>query len=310
MNKNESLPLVSIRCLVYNHEPYLRDCLNGFIMQKTDFPFEAVIHDDCSTDHSANIIREYAEKYPDIIKPIYESANLYSKHDGSLGRCVNAACTGKYVALCEGDDYWTDPLKLQKQVSFLESHPDYSMCCASAYADDGKTRKIIGTPKDVDLTTHELIVRGGAFIPTLSIVYLREAMEGYEDFHGKISVGDYPTQIYCGIKGMVRFLHDIVGTYRISSTGSWTERTFGDHNKAKQFYISEIEWFQHADAFTKRKYHRSFQYVIGKDLYSLYELDHSFSKQLRRNHNVFYYAFRHLSLRRILGLLANVYFKR
>lgn len=118
--------MVSIKCLVYNHEPYLRDCLNGFIMQNTSFKFEAIVHDDASTDGSTAIIREYAAKYPDIIKPIYEKENQYSKHDGSLSKIMNAECQGKYIAMCEGDDYWTDPLKLQKQVDFLEEHKDYS----------------------------------------------------------------------------------------------------------------------------------------------------------------------------------------
>lgn len=116
--------LVAIKCLVFNHEPYLRDCLEGFAMQQTDFQFVAIVHDDASTDHSADIIREYAAKYPDIILPIYETENQYSKQDGSLGRIMNAAidATGaKYIALCEGDDYWTDPHKLQKQVDILES---------------------------------------------------------------------------------------------------------------------------------------------------------------------------------------------
>ena len=122
---------VAIDCLVYNHEPYLRDCLEGFVMQQTDFPFVAIVHDDASTDHSAEIIREYAAKYPDIIHPIYETENQWRKADGSLTKIMDAAidATGaKYVAICEGDDYWTDPLKLQKQVDFLEEHSDYSMC--------------------------------------------------------------------------------------------------------------------------------------------------------------------------------------
>ena len=124
-------PLVSIRCTVYNHEPFLRQCLDGFVMQETSFPFEAIVHDDASTDGSAAIIREYAEKYPDIIKPIYETENQHSKRDGSIGRIMDAAIhpSAKYIALCEGDDYWTDPHKLQIQVDFLESHPDYFMSC-------------------------------------------------------------------------------------------------------------------------------------------------------------------------------------
>lgn len=123
-------PLVTIKCWVYNHEPYLRDCLDGFVIQQTNFPFVAIVHDDASTDHSADIIREYAERYPNIIYPIYETENQYSK--GSLGRIMDTAvdATGaKYVAMCEGDDYWTDPYKLQKQVDFLESHPEYTFCC-------------------------------------------------------------------------------------------------------------------------------------------------------------------------------------
>lgn len=128
MVKKES-PLVSIQCLVYNHGPYLRQCLEGFVMQKTNFAFEAIVHDDASTDNSADIIREYAEKYPDIIKPIYETENQYSKKDGSLDRIMNAAIhpDAKYIAMCEGDDYWIDPLKLQKQVNFLENHGEYGM---------------------------------------------------------------------------------------------------------------------------------------------------------------------------------------
>ena len=132
-NKDNQQPLmVTIRCIAYNQERYIRDCLEGFVMQKTNFRFEAIVHDDASTDGTAAIIKEYAEKYPDIIKPILETENQYSKHDGSLQRIMAEGCKGKYVAFCEGDDYWTDPLKLQKQVDFLESHPDYSLCFHNA----------------------------------------------------------------------------------------------------------------------------------------------------------------------------------
>ena len=133
MNNNDTRPLmVSIWCITYNHEPYIRQCLEGFVMQKTNFRFEAIVHDDASTDGTAAIVREYAEKYPDIIKPIFEIENQYSKGDGSLDRIMEEVCTGKYVAFCEGDDYWIDPLKLQKQVDYLESHPEYSMCFHNA----------------------------------------------------------------------------------------------------------------------------------------------------------------------------------
>ena len=126
---NSQLPILAIRCLTYNHGPYIRQCLDGFVMQKTDFRFIAIVHDDASSDETSDIIREYAEKYPDIIKPIYEQENQYSKRDGSLRRIINEAIPAyvKYIAMCEGDDYWTDPLKLQKQVDFLESNPEFGM---------------------------------------------------------------------------------------------------------------------------------------------------------------------------------------
>lgn len=125
--------MVTIRCITYNHEPYIRQCLEGFVMQRTNFRFEVIVHDDASTDGTAAIIREYAEKYPNIIKPIFETENQYSKHDGSLDCIMNAHMHGKYIAFCEGDDYWVDSLKLQKQVDFLETNKSYSMVHSDFY---------------------------------------------------------------------------------------------------------------------------------------------------------------------------------
>lgn len=118
--------MVTIRCAAYNHERYIRQCLEGFVMQKTNFRFEAIVHDDASTDGTAKIIKEYADKYPDIIKPIFETENQYRKNN--LTAVMNSHMHGKYIAFCEGDDYWIDPFKLQKQVDFLESHPNFSIC--------------------------------------------------------------------------------------------------------------------------------------------------------------------------------------
>ena len=170
----DSKPLVCILTITYNHEPYIHDALEGFVMQKTDFPFVAIVHDDASTDGTAAIIREYAEKYPDIIKPILETENQYSKHDGSLGRIMQNAARAsgaKYIALCEGDDYWTDPLKLQKQVDFLETHPDYSMCFTEAiefWQNGGYPNKLlIEECEDRDIEPLELLE--GMRIPTASV---------------------------------------------------------------------------------------------------------------------------------------------
>ena len=114
---------ISIICNAFNHARYIRDTLDGFVMQKTDFKFEILIHDDASTDETADIIREYEAKYPDLIKPIYQKENQYSKDVWITDVFQLRRSKGKYIALCEGDDYWTDPDKLQKQYDALESHP-------------------------------------------------------------------------------------------------------------------------------------------------------------------------------------------
>ena len=127
-NWNSEIPLVSISCITYNHEPYIAQALNGFLMQKTSFPFEVLIHDDASTDRTADILREYEKKFPNLIKPIYQKENQYSKGFTSVSATWNfPRAQGKYIALCEGDDYWIDENKLQMQVDFLEKNPEYGL---------------------------------------------------------------------------------------------------------------------------------------------------------------------------------------
>jgi glycosyltransferase involved in cell wall biosynthesis len=128
----ESVSLVSISCLTYNHAPFLRECFDSFLAQKTNFDIEVLVHDDASTDGTQEIIQEYTSRFPAIFKPIIQKENQYSQ--GVRGIAVRFNFTrskGKYIATCEGDDYWTDPLKLQKQVDFLEANPNYSMCCTN-----------------------------------------------------------------------------------------------------------------------------------------------------------------------------------
>ena len=126
-SKNSSEPLVSIDCITYNHEAYIRAALDGFLMQKTDFSFEILVHDDASTDQTANIIRNYEKKYPGIIIPIYQKENQFSKNINIARQYQFPRARGRYIAICEGDDYWTDPYKLKKQVDFLETNSDYGL---------------------------------------------------------------------------------------------------------------------------------------------------------------------------------------
>lgn len=217
MEDNEIL--VSIKCLVYNHEPYLRQCLDGFVMQKTNFRFEAIVHDDASTDGSVAIIREYAEKYPHIIKPIYETENQYSKRDGSLTRIMNAACKGKYIAVCEGDDYWIDPLKLQKQVDFLESHKEYSMCFHRAKIKN-EIKAYTGCKydfiEDKDYTANELFKDW--LVPTASMLFRKEIIDNNKT-DKRIQSGDIILVLRCVEAGKVRGFKEYMSVYRVQNTG-------------------------------------------------------------------------------------------
>ena len=271
MNKQSSDSneiLVSIHCLVYNHEPYIRDCLEGFVMQKTNFPFEAIVHDDASTDKSADIIREYAEKYPHIIKPIYQTENQYSQKNGAIGRAVNAITRGKYIALCEGDDYWTDPLKLQKQVDFLESHPDYSMSCTDAVVLSPEGELQWPRYQDSqDIPIIDTILNGGLWIHTCSMLYRKYLKKDYPEFAAKCHVGDYPLAIHLALKGKIYFHNEKMVTYRFKSQGSWTSRNQVNEAFYDNF-LSEVYMLAEFNKYSRGVYNKIFQKKIGKYIIS------------------------------------------
>lgn len=224
--------MVTVHTLVYNHEPYLRDCLNGIVMQKTNFRFEAVIHDDCSTDHSADIIREYAIKYPHIIKPVFEKENQYSKgKESQTHNNMYALTRGKYIAYCEVDDYWIDPNKLQIQVDFLESHPEYSMCFhdAKVKAEEGRDwYDCFGKLENRDYSATELIKYWK--VPTCSIVARKDVVNKIPN-NDKYRMGDNILVMTCLTYGKVRCIAKKMGVYRLTPTG-W----LGTHSGKKNCY--------------------------------------------------------------------------
>ncbi len=221
MNDSGVAPLLSVQTLVYNHAPFLRDALEGFVMQQTNFPFEVVVHDDASTDGSADIIREYAARYPHIIKPVCQTENLYSKRDGSLGRAVREALSphSRYIAYCEGDDYWTDPHKLQKQVDFLEAHPDYTMCCHNALMkceDASSPDSPFSVLEDRDYSGEEIF--RDWIVPTASVVIRRDVLrsELYAKALSctKLIYGDIRAFLTAAAHGRVRAMSDTMCVYR------------------------------------------------------------------------------------------------
>ena len=213
--------IVAIHCTVYNHEPYIRECLEGFVMQKTNFRFVAIVHDDASTDKTADIIREYEAKYPEIIKPIYETENQYSKHDGSLDRIMNAAidATGaKYVALCEGDDYWTDPYKLQKQVDFLEAHEDYVLCSHKTAVKNESNRNVLflgDSLPEGEIFPKDIFPKWTIHLS--SMVYRKSAIENFHLKHSEwLESGDTVLALKCMHRGRAWAFPETMSTYRMN----------------------------------------------------------------------------------------------
>lgn len=235
-------PLVAIHCMVYNHAPYLRECFEGFVMQQTSFPFVAIVHDDASTDNSAEIIREYEAKYPHIFKPIYQIENQHAKPGVSVVKIINNAIqqTGaKYIALCEGDDYWTDPLKLQRQVDFLEANPEYSFCCHRFKIFKHAEKKYINEyAHKLYINDQNLIINEDTFYRAWTTqwlttvartdVFVNVCNETLEIFHRGLDVYIYFLLLQHG-NGIS--INQTMGVYRWHSNGASIGRTDLQHLK-------------------------------------------------------------------------------
>ncbi|MFZ2331067.1 MAG: glycosyltransferase [Atribacterota bacterium] len=227
--------LVSISCNTYNHEDYIADAIEGFLIQKTNFKFEILIHDDASTDKTAGIIRGYEKKYPDLIKPIYQTENQYSKGI-RISNFNRERAIGKYIAICEGDDYWTDPLKLQKQVDFMEKNSDYSVCFHASSVIDYGNKKLFSIIRPAKTSrkfnTEDIIEGGGGFFPTNSIFYRKNMRNNSPDFcNDNTDFGDYQLMISLSLIGKVYYMDENMSIYRYNVPGSWTSRNIMDNQK-------------------------------------------------------------------------------
>ncbi len=218
-----TIPLVATSTLTYNHEPYIRDCLDGILMQKTTFPVRVVVFEDCSTDATREIVKEYQEKYPNLFVTVFAPHNTYGKPERreALKPYFEARAVAKYIALCEGDDYWTDPLKLQKQVEFLERNEGYSMCFHNAdiineSEDIHKIRlKQFNHLEERDYSGEEIATKWS--IPTASTVFRNYHESPPRD--KRLIFGDTVLFVWLSEKGKLHCMGDIMSVYRITKSG-------------------------------------------------------------------------------------------
>ncbi len=252
--------MVSICCITYNHEKYIAEAIESFLMQKTNFKFEVLIHDDASTDDTAKIIREYEEKYPNIIKPIYQVKNQYSQGKIVSSNNYNRA-KGKYIAICEGDDYWIDPYKLQKQFDYMERNLTCGLCFHSVVIFDDVAKKNIGQisayKNECEVRVEDIILGGGGFIGTNSIFCRSELLKKIPKFYKISPVGDYPLQILTSSNKYAYFFKEVMSVYRTNISGSWTSNLFNDEkSKEKKILLNKklINMLLEFDNYSNKKY--------------------------------------------------------
>ena len=221
-------PLVSICCTTYNHENYINEALDSFLMQDTNFPFEIIVRDDASQDRTVDIINKYLDRFPNIIKPIYEITNQYSKGVKPMSVTFEKA-SGAYFALCEGDDYWIDKNKLQKQVDFLEEHHDYGLCYTQAKVYIEQKEKYAKRNFGFEMPLKGLLFNNT--IPTLTVVCRKNLVLKYLDDVQECSqtwkIGDYPMWIWFNLNSDIYFLKEPTAVYRLSGD-SMSQRNNGN----------------------------------------------------------------------------------
>lgn len=262
--KNDRNVIVTIRCATFNHGAYIRQTLEGFVMQQTNFRFEVLVHDDASTDNTVEIIREYATKYPDIIKTCYEQENQYSKNPKVIDKWFATNTRGKYLAICEGDDFWIDAHKLQKQVDFLENNLDYNLVCHNwnVYNDAEYAKSPI----------HDLYVTPFTFtfstLPwiwitkTLTLLIRTSALN-----FSLISRYSYCRDVhyvYHALKeGKGYYMPEVMATYRIHPGGVWSEHDDNERNKTTYGLYKELYQFEKTKAVRKRYMNATLAYYNG-----------------------------------------------
>ena len=276
--------LVSVLCTAFNHEPYIRQTLQSFVDQQTDFPFEVLVNDDCSTDGTAAIIREFEAKYPAVIRPFFQEKNLYSQGKYIYKEVFYPAARGRYIAKCEGDDYWTDPTKLQQQVDFMRSHPEYSACVHNTTlvycVGNRKERPLLNSGGDHDVRIEDVAKGVSYCFHTSSVLAKKEIISDLPPFfdvgysHG---FGDHPEALWLIFNGPIRYIDKCMSIYRINSgEKSWSIGVDNQYAKLRDFVAGEKELLEAClpdapaefrEAIEHEKLEREFElmYIEGRD---------------------------------------------
>ena len=256
---------VSILMMTYNHHEYIGKAIDGALEQKTDFPYRLIIHDDASPDGTGDIIREYADHHPDVIVPLIERENQYSQ--GKIGGfdLLTLLKDSTYLAICEGDDFWCDPDKLQKQVDYMNAHPECSYCFSNAYDVDSHgtvIRERINAASSRTFTPEEIIQGFDDFPATASVlVRTRDFLTVPMELMTAGQVGDEPLRNYLMTKGNAYCFADKTCCYRVLTPGSWTSRFKEDLTFSLSQDKAICDYYKRFDAYSEGRFHAI---LVGK----------------------------------------------
>ncbi|MEG9328947.1 glycosyltransferase [Salinimicrobium catena] len=246
---------VSICVITYNHEKYLRDCLEGILMQKVNFNYEILIHDDASTDATQDIIKEYQKKNPHLIFPVFQQKNQYSQGIRGINFRFNfPRAKGKYIALCEGDDYWTDPKKLSQQVTFLENNPEYVLSFHNAEVlKNVKGRKpekrLFREYSKCEYNGRDVLLNW--LIPSASVVFKNIGYQNFPAFTKEFTLGDLSLHLSLSEFGKLGLIPRTMSIYRISDMSV----TIQNINNPSH-YLENIQQLNAIDQYFDGKYHQ------------------------------------------------------
>nr|WP_320017122.1 glycosyltransferase [uncultured Desulfobacter sp.] len=284
--------MVSICCLTYNHHKYIAKTLDSFLMQKTMFPFEIIVHDDASTDDTPKIVMKYAEKYPKIIKLIVQETNQFSQGEvfSIYSKYIFPQVKGKYVAFCEGDDYWIDSQKLQIQFEYMESHPNCSLAVHNVYREDESTGRRVLNHQNITTGAYQGESALSIFIslPHTTAMFCRfEYFKNIPEYFFQAPVPDYPMYFHCLTKGSLYYSENIMSVYRCLHSTSWTHnmRTNNVNNQIhaiKMLYLFETFNERTQGAFWVPLLKRIKQYRMAILMMEAYGFDESVEQLYKR----------------------------
>ena len=271
MNNKECM--VSIVCITYNQSEYIKKAIDSMLSQKTDFNFEIIIHDDASTDGTTEILKDYEERYPKIINVIYEKENLYSQNIEFISKIISNYTHGRYIAFCEGDDYWIDENKLQIQVDALEKRIECDMCACRAVMVSADGRIVLGEirPQRCDgiLCMDDVIVEGATYLATAGLVFRKKMTDKRMRFE-TLWESDYVYQMRGALRGGIVYIDKAMAVYRRYAKGSHTVLVTSDEMIMENECSYERKVLEMLDQETNGRYHDAIVKRLGRFGQSFY----------------------------------------